>query len=173
MNWVDALMLLVIAVSALAGFLRGFTRELLGLAAWIAAALLATHLSGALLPTARIWIQDPLIADVVCFTVAFVAILIALSILAGVLSRPVRRSLLGGLDRMLGAAFGVIRGAALLVLTYIVLAFVLPQQNWPGPVRAARALPFLHAGAHLALAQAPPRWRPALISPTPTGHESF
>ena len=37
MNWVDAAMLAVVLLSALAGFLRGFARELLGLAAWVGA----------------------------------------------------------------------------------------------------------------------------------------
>ncbi len=171
MNWVDALMLAVVALSALAGFLRGFARELLGLAAWIAAAILATRLSLMLAPVTQSWIQDPLINEVVCFTVLFVAILIVLSLIAGLLSRPVRLSLLGGLDRILGAVFGLARGAVLLVLTYIALAFVLPPASWPGPIRQARALPYLHAGAHLALAQAPPRWRPAL--PAGPSQESF
>ena len=171
MNWVDGLMLAIVAFSALAGFLRGFARELLGLVAWIAAAFLAWRLCFMLTRATRSWFQDPLVGEIVCFTVLFIAILIVLSLAAGLLSRPVRLSLLGGLDRVLGAAFGVMRGAVLLVLTYIALAFVLPARNWPSPIRQASALPYLHTGAHLALAQAPPRWRPAL--PIGTSQESF
>jgi membrane protein required for colicin V production len=178
MNWVDTVMLGVIALSALAGFLRGFARELLGVAAWILAALLASRFYGSVLPVARNWIEDGLIADVVCFVVVFVLVLIGLSLLANLLSRLVRLSLLGGIDRILGAIFGLVRGAALLVLTYIVLAFVLPPDDWPVPVRGARSLPYLHAGAEYALAQAPERWRPNLPhvgqgSAPASGKESF
>jgi membrane protein required for colicin V production len=178
MNWVDAVMLGIVALSALAGFLRGFARELLGVAAWIIAAVLAGRLYGAALPLARRWIEDGLIADVVCFAVVFVLILIALSVLANLMSRLVRLSLLGGIDRILGFGFGLVRGAALLVLAYLVLAFVLPQANWPDPVRTAHGLPYLHAGARYALAQAPERWRPILpqagLQAAPaSGQESF
>ncbi len=162
MNWVDAVMLAVIALSALAGFLRGFAREALGLAAWVAAALLASRCYGAALPLAQRWIDDAEVADVVCFVIMFVVILIALSVLAGLLGRLVRLSVLGGVDRILGAGFGVLRGAVLLVLAFIVLGIVVAPEHWPDPVRQARGLPYLHAGASYALTQAPERWRPDL-----------
>ncbi len=178
MNWVDAVMLAVIALSALAGFLRGFAREALGLAAWVAAALLASRCYGAMLPLAQRWIDDPQLADVACFLIVFVLILIALSVLAGLLSRLVRFSVLGGIDRILGAVFGILRGGVLLVLAFIVLGIVVAPENWPDPVRQARSLPYLHAGARYALARAPQRWRPDLpqlapdTAPAP-GRESF
>ena len=178
MNWVDAAMLGILALSAFAGFLRGFARELLGVAAWIAAAFLADRSYGAVLPFAKGWIEDGLIADVVCFTVVFLVILIALSVLANLLSRLVRLSLMGGVDRILGLGFGLVRGGVLLVLAYIVLAFVLPPRDWPGAMRQARGLPYLHTGARYALARAPERWRPMLpeggLEAAPdTGQESF
>ena len=178
MNWVDAAMLGILALSACAGFLRGFARELLGVAAWIIAAVLAGRFYGAAVPIARTWIEDAQIADVACYVVVFLFILIALSVLANLLSRLVRLSLLGGVDRILGLGFGLVRGAVLLVLAYIVLAFTLPADDWPGAIRQARGLPYLHTGARYALAQAPERWRPMLPHGGPDnaadlGQESF
>ncbi|WP_428392046.1 CvpA family protein [Lichenicoccus sp.] len=174
MNWVDFGMLALIALSAAAGFLRGFARELLGLAAWIVAGVLASRLYPGALPFVQRWIADPLIADLICFTVVFVVILVLLSIGANLLSRLVRLSLLGGVDRIFGAAFGLVRGGALLVLCYIVLHFALPAGDWPALIRTARGLPYLDAGAHLVLAHAPPRWRPLLPRiGAPAGQESF
>lgn len=162
MNWVDGVMLAVVALSAMVGFLRGFARELLGLAAWILAAVLASRFYGVALPLAHSWIEEPLVADVVCFLVVFVIILIGLSLLASLLSRLVRLSLLGGIDRILGLCFGIVRGGALLTLAYILLSFVLPPGDWPGPVRAAQGVSYLHAGADFALARTPERWRSIL-----------
>lgn len=178
MNWVDAVMLGVLALSACAGFLRGFAREGLGVAAWIIAALLASRFYGAAVPIANRWIEDGQIADVVCYVVVFLVILIALSVLANLLSRLVRLSLLGGVDRILGFGFGMVRGVALLVLAYIGLAVMLSPDDWPGAVRQARGLPYLHTGARYALAQAPERWRPmlpqgGLEAASDPGQESF
>ena len=164
-NWVDLAMLAVVALSALAGFVRGLAREMLGLAAWIIAALLASRFYTSLLPLAGRWIDDGLVADMACFLVTFVVILIGLSLLATLFSRLVRLSLFGGIDRILGLGFGLVRGAALLVLAYIVLAFALPGDSWPDPLRQSRALPWVHAGAAFALARTPPRWRPNLPPP--------
>ncbi len=162
MNWVDLVMLGIVGLSAMAGFLRGFARELLGLVAWIAAALLASHFYVSGLPLAHSWIEDGLVADIVCFVAVFVIILIGLSVLASLLSRLVRLSLLGGVDRILGFGFGIVRGGALLILAYVVLAFILPMNDWPTSLRQAHGLTYLHAGAQYALTQAPERWRPLL-----------
>jgi membrane protein required for colicin V production len=164
MNWVDLVMLAVVGLSAMAGLLRGFARELLGLVAWVAAALLASHFYAKGLPLAHRWIEDGLVADIVCFTLVFVIILIGLSVLASLLSRLVRLSLFGGVDRILGHGFGNVRGGALRILAYIVLAFVLPLNDWPTPLRRAHGLTYLHEGAQYALTQAPERWRPLLPS---------
>jgi len=155
-------MLAVVALSGAAGFLRGFAREVLGLLAWIAAGVLAGHYFGRLLPLARGWIDDELLAEIACFMVLFLAILVGLSMLAGLAGRVVRLSLLGGVDRLLGALFGLVRGGALLVLAYMVCAFVLTPDMWPRPVRDARSLPLLEHSAQFALAQAPRRWRSVL-----------
>ena len=177
MNWVDGVMLAVVALSALAGLLRGLAREMLGLAAWVAAAVLAAGFYPVLLPFAQRWIDDGLVAEAVCLAVTFILILIALSIVASLLSRLVRLSLLGGIDRILGLVFGAVRGAALLVLAYIVLGLALPKPDWPDPLYRARAMPWLQAGARFVLDRAPERWRadlPNLGPRTPASdQESF
>ena len=159
MNWVDAVMLAFLALSVLVGLWRGLAREMLGLAAWIVAALLATRYYAVAVPLAGRLVEDGLIADLLAFAAVFVVILIGLSIAATLLSRLVRLSLLGGIDRALGAAFGLVRGGALLVLAYILSAAALPGPDWPDPVRRAAALPYLNQGARYAIAQAPTGWR--------------
>ena len=41
LTWIDAVFLAVLALSMLAGFVRGFVRESLGLAAWVVALMVA------------------------------------------------------------------------------------------------------------------------------------
>ncbi|MED5250484.1 MAG: CvpA family protein, partial [Pseudomonadota bacterium] len=41
LTWIDALFLAVLGLSMLAGFVRGFVRESLGLAAWVVALIVA------------------------------------------------------------------------------------------------------------------------------------
>ncbi|MGH8494852.1 MAG: CvpA family protein [Gammaproteobacteria bacterium] len=125
----DYLLVAIVLLSALIGVLRGFIRETLSLATWIAAVWLAwvfaptlEPLLGLDSPLARLWLARVLV---------FVAV-VALGALAGhLIGSLVRRSNLSGADRGLGALFGFARGA-LLVAVVVVIAQALdaPRAQW-------------------------------------------
>src|SRR5689334_22115917 len=106
MNGIDYIILGVLALSVLVGLWRGLVSELLWLAAWIAAfwvawtfgPLVATQLEHTIsLPSARIG---------VAYGLCFVAVLILGALLRLVARRLLWSTGLGGLDRLLGMAFG-------------------------------------------------------------------
>ena len=167
MNWVDLAVLALLLVSGLIGVLRGMVREVLGVAAWVAAAFIASPYG--LFPFVAPWVRkqfsDPGIGDAVAFGGVFLIVLILLSLVVRYLSNAVRGSALGGLDRTLGLVFGLGRGAALLVVAYILAGFALASEQWPTPVLAARSLPLVHRGAEWLAGQLPPNYRPAVGKP--------
>ena len=63
--------------------------------------------------------------------------LIILMIIARSLSALVRDSVIGGLDRTLGLVFGLVRGAALVVIAYIIAGMVVQVDRWPDVVLEA------------------------------------
>ncbi len=162
MSWIDLVVLAVLLLSALIGLMRGFVREALGLIAWVAAAILAERLYGQLLPFFRRMIGDDAVADPVAFLVVFAVLLIAFLLIAGAVGTLVRGSLLGGIDRMAGFAFGLLRGFAVLVIAYLMVAPLLPVSEWPLVVRDSRSLPYVDRGAVFVAARLPPRFRPDL-----------
>lgn len=164
MNLVDLGVLGVLAVSALLGVARGFVRELLGVGAWIAAAYAALLYGPALVPFAERTIGNPDLADPAAYIAVFLGVLIVLSIAANLIGRAVRFSLLGGLDRVLGAVFGLARGAALVVAAYILVSLLLPE-GWPPILQHARTLPTVYRGAVWAADFVPPRFRPRVAPP--------
>ncbi len=167
MNWVDLAVLAIVIVSALIGFLRGLVREALGIAAWVIAAAAASPFG--LLPKIQPWVRsqilDPTIADAVAFGSVFLVVLVILLLIVGWISRGVRGSVLGGLDRSLGLVFGGARGAFLIVVSYIVVGLVLPVENWPAPVKEARALPVVFRGAELVRNKLPEGYQPKIDIP--------
>ena len=70
-------------------------------------------------------------------------------------------------DRTLGLVFGLVRGAALIVLAYIGAAIVVPIERWPDPVLQARTLPLAYRGADWIVTQLPVEYRPRLYPPPP------
>ena len=170
MTWVDALVLLVLACSALLAFLRGFVREALGVCAWAGAFYVAilTPMGGLAEPALRKLINNPEIAYWASRGLIFLAGLIVYSIIAGLIARTVRRSALGGLDRTMGLLFGILRGAVLVSAAYIAAGLVFSVAQWPDAVLQARSLPYAYQGARWIADQLPPDYTPR-VDPPPTG----
>lgn len=171
-NWIDLVVLAIVAVSALLAFLRGFVREALGVGAWIGAAFVGWWAFPYSQPRAREMISGyPELADLAAFVAVFVVALILLSVVAGMLGGLVRGSLLSGIDRTLGIVFGLVRGAAVVIAAYVALSLVVPPDHWPPPLLQARSLPYAYEGAAWATTLLPEPYRPA-IKPPPGGPQT-
>ena len=171
MNWVDLAILGVLVVSALLAFMRGFVRVVLGIGSWVGAGFFAMWAYPFVKDRFRGWIANPDIADPVAFGAMFLAALLFLSIVAGMLGSVIRGSVLGGIDRTLGVAFGLARGAVLIVFAYIAGGMVVSADRWPEPVLQARSLPYAYQGAVWAVGMLPDQYRPRVTAP-PAGREA-
>jgi membrane protein required for colicin V production len=169
-NWVDLIVLAVLAVSALLAFMRGLVREVLGIGSWIGAGLFAAWAAPQLRDRVAGWI-GPDYAEIAAFGGSFLVAVILLSVVAGMVGGVVRVSLLGGLDRTLGMVFGLLRGVWLIAVAYIALSVVLPVDRWPPAVQQARALPYAYRAAVLFANLLPREYRPTVGTP-PAGRET-
>jgi membrane protein required for colicin V production len=127
----DYVMLFLVVASAAVGVWRGFVTEALSLGALVAAIVLAWLFSGLVEPFLGDWDS----AVDVRVWVARVIIFVTVLVLGGVASWFARKFIghtgLSGLDRALGAAFGVVRAALVIGLGVIVLEFLgLEQESW-------------------------------------------
>ncbi len=166
MTWVDGVLLFVVAISAILAFMRGFVQEVLGVLAWVGAAVVALMTRDALAPMVLQYVEAAWVADAIAIGGVFLAVLVVLKLIIHAVAGRIRSSALGGLDRSLGAVFGVARGAFLAVVAFIVGGLFFPQvENWPAPVRDARALPYVVEGARWLVVQLPPDFRPRLVEP--------
>ena len=130
MTWFDYTALAVVGLSMLFGLFRGLVRELIALAGWVAAFVLA------ILFADRVAARLPAAFGVLGgHIVAFVGILIAVWILAGIIgwiaARLVRAVGMGWPDRVLGALFGAVRGV-LITLALVMAAGLTPVPGDPG-----------------------------------------
>ena len=166
MNWVDGVVLAVLALSAIVALFRGLVQEVLGIGAWVGAAFAALALQPVLSPVLLASVEAPWIADAIALVGVFVVVLVVLKVVIAMVARRVQDSALGGTDRALGMVFGLARGAFLVVVAYILAGTVLPEpERWPAPVREARSLPVAADGARWLMNQLPPDYRARLVSP--------
>ncbi|HWA44668.1 MAG TPA: CvpA family protein [Hypericibacter adhaerens] len=151
MTSADLIIIAILALSALLAFMRGFVREVLSIGAWVGAALATIYGFPIAQPFARKYIEVALFADIAAGVAIFVVALIVLTVLSHALSRNVRDSALGAVDRSLGLLFGLVRGAVLVCLAYLVMAWAIPQEDRPVWVAQSRTLPLVQQGAGLLL----------------------
>src|SRR6266853_3747419 len=130
MNLADYLVIVAILLSAAVGAARGFLREAVALAAWVIALFLAWHFSDLIAPHLGGLMSD---SEVRPWAARVIIVLLVLLLGAGVgaaLAHFVRLSIFSGMDRLLGFAFGVLRGFVLLGV-FVILGQLLRLQEEP------------------------------------------
>jgi membrane protein required for colicin V production len=146
-NTLDVIVLAIIGISGLFAFARGFVREALSIGAWVASAFVAIYGFQSARPIARNLIGNPAVADIAAGAALFIGALVILTIATAALASRVKGSSLSALDRTLGFVFGLVRGAVIACLLWIVLAWAWPEPEWPDWAQKARLKPFLETGA--------------------------
>jgi membrane protein required for colicin V production len=155
LNPTDLAIIIILMVSGLLAFSRGLVKEVLAVAAWVGAAFATLYGFRYAQPIARKFISVELAADAAAGVAIFIISLIILSMITHAISERVRDSALNAVDRSLGFVFGLARGAVLIVLAYMLMAWAVPSADQPDWLRQARAMPFIVRGADLLLSFVP------------------
>jgi membrane protein required for colicin V production len=119
MTWFDYTVIAIVGISILLSIIHGLVRELLALASWVVAFVVAQIFAAnvaLLLPAA---LENPSVRLLAGFLSVFFAVLIAMTLLAMALSGLIKAAGLGFADRALGAVFGLVRGLAIVVIAVL------------------------------------------------------
>src|SRR4051812_39152195 len=130
MIWVDWFLIGTLAVSILIGVIRGFTREVLGLATWIVAVIAALVLAPYAATQLEHQIHTPSLRIAAAYALVFFLGLVLGGVITSIVASLVRKSPLSGVDRIVGGGFGVMRGL-LLAVVLVWLAGLTPARQDP------------------------------------------
>jgi len=137
---VDYVILCIIAISALMGLARGFVREVLSLAIWALAVILALAFADQLVVLLPKRIEGESLRFVAAFAAIFVGTLLIGSVTQWLIGRMVETTGLSGTDRLIGLVFGALRGAVVCIVAAIALRPFTADQVWWQESRAIPAL---------------------------------
>ena len=130
MNGADWLIVAVVLLSGLLAASQGFFFELFSLAGVIAGYLLAAWEYATVASWYQPYVSSPWVADVAGFLTIFLAVVL----LAGMAGRLARWSMkevgLRWFDRLLGAAFGLVRGVLVVTVIAFAVASFSPGASW-------------------------------------------
>jgi membrane protein required for colicin V production len=154
-SYLDLGLIGVVFISAILSMVRGFTREVLAIASWAAAAVAAYYLHPMVLPYLKPYIAKDTIALAVAVGTVFLLTLIIVSIITVRVSDAILDSKVGALDRSLGFLFGAARGVLLCVVAFLFFNWLVPEKGQPGWIREAKTRPFLQSTGEQLMAMLP------------------
>ncbi len=136
---IDAVIIAIVAISAIVAFFRGFISEALSLAVWILAFMgavfyyqdVAVFLPKVFGNSVSILNSDnSIFGDLISFAITFIGLLIILGLVNLLITFILRRMNISWPDRLLGAIFGLLRG---MFIVAIISLFVIesPLKNTP------------------------------------------
>jgi membrane protein required for colicin V production len=118
---------------------RGFMREILSIIAWILAAVATLYAYSKLLPLAKQYFNNDIVAAVVVIGGVFLLTLLVVSIVTVKISDMVLDSRVGALDRTLGFLFGLARGLIIVVVAFMFFDWLVPDKSQPEWVKGAKS----------------------------------
>jgi membrane protein required for colicin V production len=135
----DVILIGVMLISAMLAMIRGFLREILSIAAWVIAAAVTLFSYSKLLPLAKGYVNNDIIAAVVVVASTFLLTLLVVSAATVRFSDMVLDSRVGALDRTLGFLFGLARGLIIVVVAFLFFVWLVPSKTQPGWVANAKS----------------------------------
>lgn len=125
MNNLDILLIIVLILSMIEGFRKGFIEELAALVGLILGIWAALHFSGFLAKQLEsFWEINSQYLPVFAFAGIFIAVVITASVLGSIAGKFIKAISLGWVNRLAGLFFGLIKGALILSILLVIFSKV-------------------------------------------------
>ena len=158
LNWLDYILLAVLVVSAFMSARRGISREIIGLASAILALVLGMWFYGLAGSLVAPYTGSPRVANLIGFLMVVVAVIVCGGILGWIVNRFLRTIGLSFFDRLLGAAFGAVKGfffAMALLTAFTAFGPYVDSETVSGAVVHSQIAPWVLEASRVFVAIAP------------------
>ncbi len=130
MSHLDYIIIAIVLLSSLVGLARGLIREAFSLASWIAAFLFGIWFGPSVATEFSEYLGEEQFGQIVAFLIVLIATLAAASMIRWGLGQLVTRSGLSSTDRILGFAFGAVRGGIVVTILLMVSQSMFSDTGW-------------------------------------------
>jgi membrane protein required for colicin V production len=159
-NWLDILLTIILIASVLEGLKKGLARTGIGFAAVIVGLLCGLWFYDEVGDFFTGMIHTRAVADAAGFLAIFIAAILLGALIGELIARLMKLVHLSWLDRVLGGAFGILRGAlAGAILVLVLTAF--SSHPPPASVANSRIAPYMMGTARILVYAAPREFQEA------------
>jgi membrane protein required for colicin V production len=155
MNWLDIVLLVILAASMVLSLRKGLSREIIGLAAVILAIVLGVWFYGIAGALFEPHLSSRGAAHFAGFVVVFAGVLLAGAVVSAIVGKFLKATGLSWFDRMLGAIFGLARGVLIGIALILGIMAFSTSGNPPPSVVESRTAPYVVDAARLIASIAP------------------
>jgi membrane protein required for colicin V production len=155
MNWLDAVLLVILVVSVLTSFRKGLSREVIGLISVLLALICGIWMYGTAGSLLVPYMSSPAVANLAGFFVVFFGVILIGAVVSHVVGRFLRVTGLSFVDHVLGAAFGLVRGTMISVALLMGIMAFSPGDQPPQSVVDSRIAPYAVDAARVFVSMAP------------------
>mgnify|MGYP000223745175 CR=1 FL=1 len=138
----DGILIGFTLVSAILAMVRGFSREVLSIVSWVAAAVGAFYFYPVLLPYVQPHINNQTLALAVATGIVFLIVLIVVTVITMKVADFIIDSRIGALDRTLGFLYGAARGVLVVAVAFLFFSWLVGT-NPPDWITEAKSRPLL------------------------------
>ena len=154
MSWIDLVMILVLGLSVVTGISGGFTRVGIGFIAAILGIFVGFWSYGVVGAYLYDYVSSRQMANLGGFLIIFAGFVILGAIVGGILAKFLKWAGLSWFDRLLGGAFGLVRGFIIAAAIATVLLAFAPTPP-PASVVNSRFLPYVVDASSIFAAMTP------------------
>jgi len=123
-NTADIIILVIILLSGILSFQKGFIQEIMRISSWIGAVVVALYSYNPILPYVQKYVDMEIGASAITGASSFILSLVVFYIISHFISGIVKYSLIGSLNKSLGFIFGIIKGVVICSILYISIMYL-------------------------------------------------
>ncbi|MGX9607671.1 CvpA family protein [Acinetobacter indicus] len=116
MNAIDIFILIILLIGGLNGLRQGFIKAFANLVGWIFALIVAAKYASVLAPSMTALSADPVVQKIAAFAFIVLVIVVLTWMVSALLNRILKSLKLGPLNRLVGGAFGTLKGLLIVLI---------------------------------------------------------
>ena len=151
----DLIVFLIIIYSMAQCAAKGFMKSLLSFSKWLLALIITIILVPKLNPWVQDYIESKFIADIGLGIFIYIISLFIIINIGKAISKAVKLTGLGSVDKTFGLIFGIFRGYVICVCIFSLLNWFYPHQKWPLKAEGTYSFEIIYKGSEFLIDEFP------------------